>query len=120
MQIPAYSRVLLGREEGGPEPLEKSPKKKIEKVLLRIFRLDNYFVIFLLLIKKVKRFEEEHFPGSKSSIERPLKLYSDNQDIAVWLDQEALTERGWMLDETPASQVKWLPPAISIRFSTQG
>ena len=60
MQIPAYSRVFLGREEG------------------------------------------------------------DNQDIAVWLDKEALTERGWMLDGTPASQVKWLPSAISIRFSTQG
>ncbi|XP_015771235.1 PREDICTED: uncharacterized protein LOC107349564 [Acropora digitifera] len=54
--------------------------------------------------RKVKRFEEEHFPGSKSSIERPLKLYSDNQDIAVWLDKEALAERGWMLDGTPASQ----------------
>ncbi|XP_015777661.1 PREDICTED: uncharacterized protein LOC107355591 [Acropora digitifera] len=54
--------------------------------------------------RKVKRFEEEHFLGSKSSIERPLKLYSDNQDIAVWLDNEALAERGWVLDGTPASQ----------------
>ena len=64
--------------------------------------------------------EEEHFPESKSSIERPLKLYSDNQDIAVWLDRETLTERGWMLDGTPASQVKWLPSSISIRLPTQG
>ncbi|XP_044184796.1 uncharacterized protein LOC122964936 [Acropora millepora] len=58
--------------------------------------------------RKVKRFEEEHFPGSKSCIERPLKLYSDNQDIAVWLDKETLTKRGWILDGTPASQLQKL------------
>ena len=65
------------------------------------------------------RFEEEHFPGSTSSIESPLRLYSDNQDIAVWLDNEALAERGWMLDETPVSQVKWLPSCTPICLCTE-
>ena len=76
-------------------------------------------MFFFLLIKKVKRFEEEHFPGSKSSIEKPLKLYSDNQDIAVWLDNDALAERGWILDGTPASQVKWLPSSTVISLYTR-
>ena len=77
------------------------------------FADNDSFAVFLL-IKKVKRLEEEHFPGSTSSIERPLILYSDNQDINVWLDENALTNRGWTLDETPALQVKWLPSCTPI------
>ena len=71
------------------------------------FADNDSFAVFLL-IKKLKRFEEEHFPGSKSSTDKPLRLYSDNQDINVWLDKNALTKKGWTLDETPALQVKWL------------
>ncbi|XP_044169721.1 LOW QUALITY PROTEIN: uncharacterized protein LOC114950019 [Acropora millepora] len=56
--------------------------------------------------RKVQRFEEEHFPGSKSSSDKHFRLYSDNQDINVWLDKNALTKKGWTLDETPALQIR--------------
>ena len=79
----------------------------------RFFRLANSLAVFLL-IKNVDRFEDEHFPGSRSSLERPLTLYSDNQDINVWLDKNALRDKGWTLDETPDLQVKWLPSCALI------
>lgn len=77
------------------------------------FADNDSFAVFLL-IKKIKRFEEEHFPGSSSYTEQPLRLYSDNQDINVWLDKNALTKKGWTLDETPALQVKWLSSSTLI------
>ena len=58
-------------------------------------------------MKKVERIDKERFPGTRTAArENPFKLFSDNQDINVWLDKNAITEKGWMLDETPASQVK--------------
>ncbi|XP_044184949.1 uncharacterized protein LOC122947385 [Acropora millepora] len=56
--------------------------------------------------RKVERLEKERFPGTKpAAAEKPFKLFSDDQDINVWLDENALTAKGWMLDEIPASQI---------------
>ncbi|XP_067043943.1 uncharacterized protein [Acropora muricata] len=56
--------------------------------------------------RKVERIDKEHFPGTRAAArENPFKLFSDNQDINVWLDKNAITEKGWMLDDTPASQI---------------
>ncbi|XP_029202600.2 uncharacterized protein [Acropora muricata] len=56
--------------------------------------------------RKVERIDKERFPGTRTAAcEKPFKLFSDNQDINVWLDKNAITEKGWMLDETPASQI---------------
>ncbi|XP_015777668.1 PREDICTED: uncharacterized protein LOC107355598 isoform X3 [Acropora digitifera] len=56
--------------------------------------------------RKVERIDKEHFPGTRTAArENPFKLFSDNQDINVWLDKNAITEKGWMLDDTPASQI---------------
>ncbi|XP_067043625.1 uncharacterized protein [Acropora muricata] len=56
--------------------------------------------------RKVERLEKERFPGTKPvAAEKPFKLFSDDQDINVWLDEDALTAKGWMLDEIPASQI---------------
>ena len=58
-------------------------------------------------MKKVERIDRERFPGTRTAAcEKPFKLFSDNQDIHVWLDKNAMTAKGWMLDETPASQVE--------------
>ena len=74
--------------------------------VLRIFHLKNFFFVFLL-IKKVERIDWERFPGTRTAAcEKPFKLFNDDQDIAVWLDEDAMTAKGWTLDETPASQVK--------------
>ena len=37
----------------------------------------------------------------------------------MWLDNDALAERGWILDGTPASQVKWLPSSTLISLYTR-
>ncbi|XP_067017943.1 netrin receptor UNC5B-b-like [Acropora muricata] len=56
--------------------------------------------------RKVERLENEHFPGNKrAAAEKPFKLFNDDQDITVWLDKDALTAKGWILDEIPASQI---------------
>ena len=72
-----------------------------------------------LIKKKVERVEKERFPGTKTAaVEKPFKLFNDGQDIAVWLDKDALTEKGWMLDITAAKQVKQLPSCASLCLFT--
>ncbi|XP_068673822.1 uncharacterized protein [Montipora foliosa] len=55
--------------------------------------------------KRVERTERERFPGNNfPAVEKPFKMFNDNQDITVWLDEQALDKKGWELDETPAVQ----------------
>ena len=66
----------------------------------------KFFSFFFNLIKRVERTERKRFPGTMfPAVEKPFKMFNDNQDITVRLDEQALNKKGWELDETPASQV---------------
>lgn len=99
--------------EARAESLERAGKRETQENdfrILRIFHLQTFFLVLLLFfsfMKKVERIDRERFPGTRTAAcEKPFKLFSDNQDINVWLDKNAITAKGWMLDETPASQVE--------------
>ena len=55
-----------------------------------------------LFNKRVKVQEKESFPGSRSSKEKPFKMYDDEKDVIVKLTD---LEDGWELDKTPSEQV---------------
>ena len=50
----------------------------------------------------MKAQEKESFPGSRSSKEKPFKMYDDEKDVIVKLTD---LEDGWELDKTPSLQV---------------
>ena len=54
----------------------------------------------------MERKEKEQFPDSKPTLEKPFKMYNDSKHISVWLNPEDLATNGWVLDQTPATQVK--------------
>ncbi|XP_027046981.1 uncharacterized protein LOC113674694 [Pocillopora damicornis] len=51
--------------------------------------------------KRVKAQEKESFPGSRSSKEKPFKMYDNEKDVIVKLTD---LEDGWELDKTPSLQ----------------
>ena len=50
----------------------------------------------------MKAQEKECFPDSRSSKEKPFKMYDDEKDVIVKLTD---LEDGWELDKTPSVQV---------------
>ena len=55
-----------------------------------------------LFNKRVKAQEKESFPDSRSSKEKPFKMYDDEKDVIVKLTD---LEDGWELDKTASVQV---------------